>query len=265
MSAIGTETIRYVPSIADGIPIAFRVLENSGPALILGHGVCADMSQMERTLAPGLHAEGFRVILYDQRGAGRSSKPSEPESYTLNNYVNDVLAVCKEVSSPQENLAFAGYSLAGRIALACAKESPETFNKFVILSYGSELTAEVMGFIKALQNATGDQESLLHHLKNIGSGRLLEGLNPEGIENSRKAFAAYTKGALEWPLVMRQDLEQMTNTLRIVGRNDTMMVRSAILDDAVSPKSNIFFLSGDHPSPLQQKGETVPLIARFLR
>ena len=59
---------------ADGVKLAVRDFGGTGRDLLLLHGL-ASTSHIFDLVAPRL-TRGFRVVAYDQRGHGESSKPS---------------------------------------------------------------------------------------------------------------------------------------------------------------------------------------------
>ena len=69
----------------------------SGPAVVLLHGWPLDSRSWEPQLHPLLEA-GYRVITYDRRGFGRSSRPTE-------GYDFDTLAADLDRCSPSSTCA----------------------------------------------------------------------------------------------------------------------------------------------------------------
>jgi len=61
-----------------GVRIHYRV-EGEGPPLVLQHGMIQSIEDWyERGYVGALTAAGFRLILADARGLGRSDKPHDP-------------------------------------------------------------------------------------------------------------------------------------------------------------------------------------------
>jgi len=66
-----------------GVRIHYRV-EGEGPPLVLQHGMIQSIEDWyERGYVGALTAAGFRLILADARGLGRSDKPHDPAAYGL--------------------------------------------------------------------------------------------------------------------------------------------------------------------------------------
>ena len=86
---------RYVDSI-DGTRIAVYEEGNpDGPTVVLVHG-WPDSHVLWDGVAP-LLAEKFRVLRYDNRGAGASSAPKPASAYTMAHFADDFAAVITEL------------------------------------------------------------------------------------------------------------------------------------------------------------------------
>jgi 3-oxoadipate enol-lactonase len=74
-------------------------------------------------------AERYRVVTYDTRGHGLSPAPSGP--YTLDDLVDDVLALLDEVGAERAHVA--GLSLGGMTALRLAAREPQRVHRLAVL------------------------------------------------------------------------------------------------------------------------------------
>jgi 3-oxoadipate enol-lactonase len=99
----------------------------SGEALVLVCGISADL-QAWRFVLPEL-SKHFRVITFDNRGAGRSSAPDEP--YTIEQMASDLLALLDHLQISSTNLL--GWSMGGLIAQSLALSQPERIKHLVLL------------------------------------------------------------------------------------------------------------------------------------
>ncbi len=87
---------RYVDS-NDGTRLAVYVEGNpDGPTVVLVHG-WPDSHVLWDGVVP-LLAEKFRIIRYDNRGAGSSSSPARASSYKMTHFADDFAAVIAELS-----------------------------------------------------------------------------------------------------------------------------------------------------------------------
>jgi pimeloyl-ACP methyl ester carboxylesterase len=90
-----------------------------GPPVILLHGGLGHSGNWGHQL-PALVKAGYRVVLIDSRGHGRSTRDDRPYSYEL--MASDVLAVMDELHL--DKAAFVGWSDGACIALVLAKAAP---------------------------------------------------------------------------------------------------------------------------------------------
>ena len=89
----------------------------NAPVVMLSHCFCAD----HRFWDPHLDAcQGFRVLRYDTRGHGRSSRPPGP--YTLEGLAADTIAVLDELGI--DKVHFVGVSMGGMIGQTVALTEP---------------------------------------------------------------------------------------------------------------------------------------------
>jgi soluble epoxide hydrolase / lipid-phosphate phosphatase len=73
--------------------LSFHVEESGqGSAVLLLHGF-PDTGEVWRWQVPALAAEGFRVVVPDLRGRGRSERPEAVEAYALIELVADVTGI----------------------------------------------------------------------------------------------------------------------------------------------------------------------------
>ena len=75
-------------------------------------------------------AERYRVLAFDNRGAGRTDKPDIP--YSIEMMANDTVGLMDAVSIEHANVL--GISLGGRIALALTLAHPERVEKLALVS-----------------------------------------------------------------------------------------------------------------------------------
>jgi 3-oxoadipate enol-lactonase len=74
-------------------------------------------------------AERFRVVTYDTRGHGQSPAPAGP--YTLDDLVDDVVALLEEVGAERAHVA--GLSLGGMTAMRLAAREPDRVDRLALL------------------------------------------------------------------------------------------------------------------------------------
>lgn len=120
------------------------VMEGSGPALLLLHGLACDHTTWDPVIAA--LAERYTVIAPDLLGHGASAKPRA--DYTLGGYANgmrDLLAVLGV-----DRATVVGHSFGGGVAMQFSYQFPEYTERLVLVAAGG-LGPEVTPLIKAIQ------------------------------------------------------------------------------------------------------------------
>jgi len=118
----GNGTMLYVRGTGD---------THNNRVLIGVHGGPGNSSDYMTSLEQ-LASDGITVVLYDQRGAGRSSEPTN--GYGLSQYVEDLEAVRKSVGA--EKVDIFGHSWGGVVALRYATVYPERVRSLILMGSG---------------------------------------------------------------------------------------------------------------------------------
>jgi pimeloyl-ACP methyl ester carboxylesterase len=117
----------------DGARLAARVHEGPGddaPTLVLHHGLAS--SQHIWDLMVSSLAKRFRVVTYDARGHGESSKPST--GYDFGQITDDVRAVLRATRARRPIMV--GHSWGAMVALELAARHPRAVAGFVMVDGG---------------------------------------------------------------------------------------------------------------------------------
>lgn len=142
---------------ANGIEIAYEI-HGEGPPLLLIAGVGYG-AWFWHKIVPGL-AEHFRVISFDNRGAGASAKPAGP--YTVPMMAADTAGLLDALGL--RGVAVMGHSLGGFIAQELIVSRPELVDKLILAStnYGGTkvypITPEAL---EVLTNRQGEPLDLI--------------------------------------------------------------------------------------------------------
>jgi (E)-2-((N-methylformamido)methylene)succinate hydrolase len=102
--------------------------EGSGPCILLIHGVGARLENWDYVAT--LLSTGFRVVRYDLRGHGGTSKVPGP--YSLDMFAEDAVALLDHLGVARAHVA--GHSLGGMIATTLAAKHPERVERLAVLS-----------------------------------------------------------------------------------------------------------------------------------
>jgi len=107
--------------------------EGSGPVVILLHGV-PDTGEVWRNQVPALTAAGFRVLVPDMRGRGRTERPHEVSDYSVINAVTDVTAILDELGIERAHVV--GHDFGAAVAWRVGSIFPQRVGCLVALSVG---------------------------------------------------------------------------------------------------------------------------------
>jgi 3-oxoadipate enol-lactonase len=116
-------------------------IHGEGEPLVLIPGLSNDVSDYA-AIVPRLSAK-FRVIILDNRGAGRSDKPDAP--YTIEMMADDVAGLLAALDIQEANVL--GISMGGRIALDLALRHPARVKKLVLVSTSARAAKTFRGFL----------------------------------------------------------------------------------------------------------------------
>ena len=119
------------------VSLCFREL-GRGPAVVMLHGTTATLGVWDPIAAR--IAQSARVIAVDQRGHGRSDKPTS--GYTVTEFCDDLRTVIAELGCAPAVIV--GHSLGARNAVVLAATHPDLVAGVVALDYTPYIEPEVL-------------------------------------------------------------------------------------------------------------------------
>ncbi len=125
-----------------GVGIEYEVTGEGRPVVLL-HGF-PDSGRLWRHQVPALAEAGFKVIVPDLRGYGRSDKPAEVDAYTMDLLVGDVLAVMDAAGVDRAHVV--GHDWGAGVAWATALMAAGRVDHLVAMSVGHPATFFTEGF-----------------------------------------------------------------------------------------------------------------------
>jgi pimeloyl-ACP methyl ester carboxylesterase len=128
-----------MPSFKHGeLEIAF-LDEGKGEPIVLVHGFAStkEINWLHPGWVSALKNSGRRVIALDNRGHGASSKPHDPEAYSLPLMASDTIALLDHLKL--ERVDYLGYSMGGRIGMLLALRHPDRLRSASLGGIGSSL------------------------------------------------------------------------------------------------------------------------------
>ena len=105
-----------------------------GTPLLLVHGFTGRGSSWGPHIPP-LRRAGFRTIVVDLLGHGRSDTPEDPARYAVERQAEDLAVILERLEATPAHIV--GYSMGARIALRLACERPELVRRLVLEGGGA--------------------------------------------------------------------------------------------------------------------------------
>lgn len=104
-----------------------------GEVILLLHGE-PTWSYLYRKMVPVLTEAGYRCIVPDLIGFGRSDKPADMETHTYKFHVDNIASLVEQLDL--HDVTFFGQDWGGLIGLRVVAENPETFARIVVANTG---------------------------------------------------------------------------------------------------------------------------------
>lgn len=107
--------------------------DGEGPAVLLLHGF-PDDGGVWRQQVPALAAAGFRTVVPDLRGRGRSERPEGVEAYALSELISDAVGILDALGIERAHVV--GHDWGAALAWALAGLVPDRVDRLAVLSVG---------------------------------------------------------------------------------------------------------------------------------
>ena len=108
--------------------------QGAGTPVILLHGF-PDTGDLWRNQVPALNKRGFRTIVPDMRGRGRSAKPPSVADYRLSSIVRDVTGIMDKLGIQRAHVV--AHDWGAPVAWLLAALAPERVDRLVAISVGA--------------------------------------------------------------------------------------------------------------------------------
>src|SRR3954454_19296913 len=230
----------------DGVSIWYED-HGSGPTVLLSHGYSATCRMWDGQIAA--FRDRYRIIVWDMRGHGQSTYPTDPAAYSEAATVADmdaILAACGV-----DKAVIGGLLLGGDMALAFFVRDPQRTRALMLFDTGPGFKSnEARDVWNARARARADDLDA-RGLAALGSS--------DEVRMSQHRSATGLAGAARGMLVQRDDsairsLETIqVPTLVLVGANDTNFLSAADYMAAKIPGTEKMVIPGaGHASNLHQ-------------
>ncbi|MDJ0787833.1 MAG: alpha/beta hydrolase [Myxococcota bacterium] len=249
-----------------------------GPPLLLSVGYCQTHENFRPQVEP-LVAAGYRVVLWDYRGHGRSDSPESLDAYSIDHVVDDMGRVL-EWAAPGEPAILGGLSFGGLASLHFTLSHPERVKALLLFSSGP-------GFKKPEAQAGWEAQvgRIADRLEKIGfegfttgrsgatsigrrpelpeaqaAGRAIQAQDPAGVARFGRRVSGPAPGVID-------ELQRIQQpTLVLVGENDNAYLRAAEVMAAKLPNSrHVVVPDAGHVSNIEQRERFNEAVIGFLR
>jgi pimeloyl-ACP methyl ester carboxylesterase len=251
--------------VSNTIKLHVEDLGAGAPALVFLH-YWGGSSRTWRHVTAALRS-GFRTIALDQRGWGRSDKPSA--GYTLSGLANDAQALIESLALDRYILV--GHSMGGKVAQFLASRRPPGLTGLVLVAPSPPSPLHLpLDIREGMVSAYDSRESIIATITQVLAASPLHPDDLEMVIADSLQGAAAAKSA--WPLaasqedITKQAAQIRVPTLVISGAEDRVdppaILRKELLPRIVQAKLHILPGIG-HLSPLEAPGDLAALIRDF--
>ncbi len=262
-----------MPTIhANGIELYYESHGSGEPVVMIG-GLGADTFLWFRQ-TPEL-CRYFQVIVFDNRGAGRSDKPEEP--YTIPMFAADTAGLIRALGFPRAHVL--GASLGGLIAIEFALSYPELLDRLVLAStsFGGPhaVPTPQATFAAMISGRSGDPETDIRNNFKLFTSEGWQAGHPEIVDEyvawrvaHPQPVAAYQRQAMAAPAYDAEDRvgQIAAPTLILAGEEDRVVpVENARLLAAKIPNARLrTFPGGGHAFNIEMDEAFNAAVTEFL-
>lgn len=117
-----------MPFVENGPVRLHYEIAGQGPTVLLQTGAGGDL-RMWREAGYLAGLSDFRLVLLDQRGRGRSSRPDDLTSHRMESFVSDIVCLLDEIG--EDSVGFWGYSSGALVGIAFGADHPTRLRALV--------------------------------------------------------------------------------------------------------------------------------------
>ena len=244
----------------------------SGDPLVLIMGLGGDLQAWALQL-PAL-SKHFRVITFDNRGAGRTSAPDKP--YSIDGMADDLAALLDSLKIDKANIL--GFSMGGFIAQEFALKYPKRVERLILLATACSIDGYtgnvVRSWVDARRSSMSREQVVRLSASWLYSPELLD--DPvrfeQSVQNSLNnpyaqqdhAFIRQAHAVLAFDVEARVS-NIKTSTLVLAGKDDNLVPpRNAEKLAKLLPNATLKILEGGHVGCIEYANEYNTAITEFL-
>jgi pimeloyl-ACP methyl ester carboxylesterase len=251
----------------DGVDLVYEVAGEGEPVLLV-HGLGGSRNDWRPQL-PAL--AGYRVVRYDQRGHGASSKPRG--RYTIRQLAGDAAALIEALALGPVHVV--GLSLGGMVAFQLGVDRPELVRSLTIVNSGPEVVPRTFREKLTMLVRLGLTWTLgPRGLSRLLARRLFPSPEQEPLRrdflaqmagNDRRAYLATTRAILGWSVASR--IHEITCPVLMVSADHdyTPVARKEKYVRQLRDAELVVIADSRHATPLDRPREFNEQLLRFLR
>ena len=178
-----TKVVDGIIAGADGVRLFYRKIGDSPQTIVMLHGgPGSNMNGVWPDLQP--LGQGRTVVMYDQRGSGRSQILKDPSQLTAAHHVRDLEAVRRQLGI--ERLTLVGESWGSGLAVLYAAQYPEHVERLVLIGPMPPSRAVMNQRLDESSEVMGLRRRLAEMVKRMPA-------SPDPVATCREFFDVYTK------------------------------------------------------------------------
>ncbi|ADP70305.1 alpha/beta hydrolase fold protein [Rhodomicrobium vannielii ATCC 17100] len=224
---------------SDGVDIAYTV-EGEGDPILLIHGFASNAATnwKDTGWTRWLTGNGFRVVTFDNRGHGASSKLYEPDAYAGPVMAEDARRLLDHLDIARADVM--GYSMGARIAAFLALAHPERVRRAIFAGLGANMISGV-GDPQPIADALMADDPAAVADANARGFRIFA----DQTKSDRRALAACIKASRD--RIPGDELATLTMPVLVaVGTDDTIAGPPGPLADAIRGAKTLDIPGRDH-------------------
>jgi pimeloyl-ACP methyl ester carboxylesterase len=250
----------------NGVRIHYQI-EGSGPPLLLHIGIMDSLQCWQQCGYVDALRDDYQLIMFDPRGHGLSDKPHDVESYALENFVGDVIAVLDAAGIARTH--FLGDSLGGMIGFAAGVLAPERFISLILSGaspyYHETQTVDMAAIRERAEILRQGIEPYLDRVEQ-NYGALAPGVRELWMDNDGNAIATTWLALEHWPDISKEVSKVTLPTMIYCGSEDEGNYEAARRASEAMPNARFVSLDGlDHLQAFFRSDLVLPHVRTFLK
>jgi len=269
----------------NGIKISYEIFGDGYP-VVLVHGF-GDTKEKWRAQTPEL-SKSFKVIRFDNRGAGSSDKPKD--SYELDDFVEDIKALMDHLNIDKAHII--GWSLGGMLVQNFVLKYPERANKVILINTNAgtpdDSGPEAYKNMRIQKEKLKKEDPVKAFWSTARTSYYIKFRKQMEAEPSKKWYGLWSVDELieesAKTIATEQEIELQGNVLKVHNTKDrlTKITNPVLLltasHDRITPKSSMEEMNdllpnskiyvvdkAGHGSPLEKAPEVNQQIIEFLK